>query len=51
MARPHTLQEIAEELGVSRERVRQIERQALAKVKANLIKQGYKADDCVDLRD
>ena len=51
MARPHTLQEIAVELGVSRERVRQIERKALAKVKENLIRQGYTANDCIDLRD
>ncbi|MCK4842068.1 MAG: hypothetical protein KAT04_09325 [Methylococcales bacterium] len=51
MARLHTLQEIAEELGVSRERVRQIERQALAKVKANLIRQGFEPDDCINLRD
>ncbi|NOR68531.1 MAG: hypothetical protein GQ532_02340 [Methylomarinum sp.] len=51
MIRPYTLQEIAEELGLSRERVRQIERQALAKVKANLLRQGYEADDFIDLRD
>ncbi|MCF6252489.1 MAG: hypothetical protein L3J75_14670 [Methylococcaceae bacterium] len=51
MVRPHTLQEIAEDLGVSRERVRQIERQALAKVRANLIRQGFEPDDCIDLRD
>jgi len=51
MTRPHTLQEIADALGVSRERVRQIERQALAKVKANLIRQGYEPDDCINLRD
>ena len=51
MVRPHTLQEIAEELGVSRERVRQIERQALAKVKAFLIRQGYEPDDFINLRD
>ena len=51
MIRPYTLQEIAEELGLSRERVRQIERQALAKVKANLLRQGYEADDFIDLRE
>ena len=51
MARPHTLQEIADALGVSRERVRQIERKALAKVKANLIKQGFEPEDCINLRD
>jgi len=51
MTRPHTLQEIADALGVPRERVRQIERQALAKVKANLIRQGYEPDDCINLRD
>ena len=51
MVRPHTLQEIAEELGISRERVRQIERQALVKVKAILIRQGYEPDDFIDLRD
>jgi DNA-directed RNA polymerase sigma subunit (sigma70/sigma32) len=51
MVRPHTLQEIAEELGISRERVRQIERQALAKVKAILIRKGYDPDDFINLRD
>lgn len=51
MTRQYTLQEIAEDLGVSRERVRQIERQALAKVKANLIRQGFQADDCINLRE
>ena len=45
MFRPYTLQEIADELGLSRERVRQIERQALAKVRASLIKLGYDAED------
>lgn len=49
--RQYTLKEIAEDLGISRERVRQIERQALAKVKANLIRQGFEADDCIDLRE
>jgi len=47
MVRPLTLKEIADELGLSRERVRQIERQALVKLKANLIKQGYKLDDFI----
>ena len=51
MVRHHTLQEIAEELGISHERVRQIERKALAKVKAILIRQGFKADDFINLRD
>jgi len=51
MVRPHTLQEIAEEMGLSRERVRQIERQALAKVKAILIAQGYTLDDVLYSRE
>ncbi len=51
MTRQYTLKEIAKDLGVSRERVRQIERQALAKVKANLLRQGFDADDCLDLRE
>ena len=46
-----TFQETDVEMGISHERVRQIERKALAKVKANLIRQGYKADDCIDLSD
>mgnify|MGYP005847102941 CR=1 FL=1 len=32
--RPHTLEEIGEELGISRERVRQIEKEALAKLRS-----------------
>ena len=51
MAKAHTLEEIAVELGISRERVRQIERKAMAKIKANLLRQGFEPDDCIDLRD
>ena len=51
MVRPHTLQEISDELGLSRERVRQIERQALAKMKVILIEQGYDPDDVFDFRE
>lgn len=43
-----TLEEIAKELGVSRERVRQIEKSALAKLKANFEQRGYRYEDWVD---
>ena len=40
-ARAHTLEEIAGELGISRERVRQIERQALTKLRRHVTAQGW----------
>lgn len=40
-----TLQEIADILGTSRERVRQIEASALGKLRRLLFAQGYNADD------
>ena len=40
MSNPMTLQEISEFLGISRERVRQIEQRALAKLKRALTRHG-----------
>jgi DNA-binding transcriptional regulator GbsR (MarR family) len=40
-----TLQEIADMMGMSRERVRQIELRALGKVKRELFKRGITAED------
>lgn len=40
-----TLAEIADILGTSRERVRQIEQRALGKLRRKLLAQGYNADD------
>ena len=40
-----TLQEIADVLGTSRERARQIEQRALGKLKRRLLAQGYKPED------
>lgn len=40
-----TLAEIADILGTSRERVRQIEARALGKLKRRLLAQGYKPED------
>lgn len=45
--RAMTLQEIADILGTSRERVRQIEAHALGKVRRLLLAQGYNADDFI----
>jgi transcriptional regulator with XRE-family HTH domain len=42
-----TLQEIADILGTSRERVRQIEQRALGKLRRKLNAMGYKADDLI----
>ncbi len=42
---PMTLQEIANILGTSRERVRQIEQRALGKLRRRLQAQGYNPDD------
>ena len=39
--REHTLAEIGQELGLTRERVRQIEAQALRKVRAALVERGF----------
>ena len=43
--RAMTLQEIADILGTSRERVRQIEQRALGKLRRKLNAMGYKAED------
>jgi hypothetical protein len=43
--RAMTLQQIADVLGTSRERVRQIEQRALGKLRRKLRAMGYKADD------
>lgn len=40
-----TLAEIADILGTSRERVRQIEQRALGKLRRRLLAQGYKMED------
>lgn len=40
-----TLQEIADVLGTSRERVRQIEQRALGKIRRKLRAMGYKPED------
>jgi DNA-directed RNA polymerase sigma subunit (sigma70/sigma32) len=40
-----TLQEVADILGTSRERVRQIEQRALGKLRRILFAKGYKAED------
>lgn len=45
---PKTLEEIAKELGVTRERVRQIEAAALEKCRKRLIKMGVTAEDIQD---
>lgn len=42
-ARAHTLEEIAGELGISRERVRQIERQALTTLRQHVTAQGWRS--------
>lgn len=42
-----TLEEIADCMGITRERVRQIEKKALAKLRRRLIKHGYTLDDLV----
>jgi hypothetical protein len=42
-----TLQEIADILGTSRERVRQIEQRALGKLRRKLNAMGYKAEDFI----
>ena len=42
---PMTLQEVATALGLTRERVRQIEQKAIYKLKRRMNKLGHKADD------
>ena len=42
---PQTLEQVAREVGVTRERVRQIQIQALSKLKDILTKNGYTWDD------
>ena len=42
---PYTLQQVADELGLSRERVRQIQTVALKKVQAEFERRGYTLDD------
>jgi DNA-directed RNA polymerase sigma subunit (sigma70/sigma32) len=42
-----TLQEIADILGTSRERVRQIEARALSKLRRILLAKGYKPEDFI----
>jgi DNA-directed RNA polymerase sigma subunit (sigma70/sigma32) len=47
-----TLDEVAAELGVNRERARQIESEALKKVKLRLLKRGFTEVDLIEhLRD
>jgi hypothetical protein len=45
-----TFAEIAEKLGMSAERVRQIEKQALGKARLNCIEQGIRAGDYIDVQ-
>ena len=44
----HTLDEVGKYLGITRERVRQIETKALAKVREALGRRGYSAQDIQD---
>lgn len=46
--RPLTLQEVGDALGVTRERVRQIEAKALKKLKVRLEANGYSIDDFLE---
>lgn len=48
---PQTLEQVAQEIGLTRERVRQIQIQALAKLKTVLNKNGYTWDNVSDLHD
>ncbi len=43
-----TLEEISQELGVSRERVRQLENRALGKARAILERHGYRLEDLLE---
>jgi len=42
---PQTLEQVAKEVGLTRERVRQIQIQAVEKLKGILVKNGYTWDD------
>lgn len=44
-----TLDVVAQTLGITRERVRQIEREALAKLRKRLRARGYSVDDFFDV--
>jgi len=46
--RPDTLKVIGVDLGISRERVRQLEARALKKIRQTMTSQGYTAEDLVD---
>lgn len=43
----YTLEEVAKEIGVTRERARQIQNIALAKLRANLEAMGYTLEDII----
>ena len=47
MAEYCTLEEVARELGVTRERARQIQNEALAKLRENLERMGFTHDDLI----
>jgi len=51
MAEYCTLEEVARELGVTRERARQIQNEALAKLKASLEELGYRSADLLPEQD
>lgn len=46
----HTLEEIGEAFGVSREAVRQIQESAFRKIRRELFKRGLKASDFFDVK-